>query len=265
MLKRATLATMLLLTLAGCSRPSSYKLPTPVPSATNNILPAATPLSTATASVAPTLPPTEVVAPALPTITAASLASPTPYTTFTANPAVENLKLRLNPGMSFDALLLLQPEENLTVLGTAPGNEWTYVSTDAGVEGWVYTELLKSDKDLTQIPIREPQGLVIIQGNVVDASGVGIKGVGFAINQADTPQENASVAVTDANGNFYAYLPNDATGTWSVNYTAISCNSTVWQDASCSAYKAGYSGTVDPVEQTVNLPQNGDPLLFIWR
>jgi hypothetical protein len=60
-------------------------------------------------------------------------------------------------------------------------------------------------------------------------------------------------------------MPETASGTWTVTYTTTACTSNVWNDTTCTTYKAGYTGSIDPPTQTVTLPQSGNPLLFTWK
>jgi uncharacterized protein YgiM (DUF1202 family) len=240
---------MMLLALAACSKSAGNLQP-----AATSTIPAG-----ATASSMPG------VFPSLPAVTPTSSASPTPFTPFTVKPSVDNLKIRVNPGLLFEALIMVQQTDELTVLGTSPGNEWTYIKTADGTEGWVFSQLLQSSVDLAQVPVREPKGLVVIKGRVLDAGGVPIQGVAFDVSQGGAGDPSTNSAVTDANGIFYAFLPDTASGSWTVSYTAIGCKSNVWSDATCSTYKSGYTGSVDPLTQSVTLPQSGGPLLFTWR
>lgn len=173
--------------------------------------------------------------------------------------------MRVNPGMLFEAMILAQQTDELTVLGMAPGGEWIYIQTAGGTEGWVFSELLKSSVDLSKVPVRDPKGLILVKGRVVDASGTPIQGVGFDVSQKNSAGSSSNSVKTDANGTFYSFLPDTASGAWSVTYTSIACKSNVWSDPTCSTYKTGYTGSVDPLNQTVNLPQGGTPLLFTWR
>jgi uncharacterized protein YgiM (DUF1202 family) len=250
MLKKALICVLIALAVSGCSKSAGSLPPTSTSTPAENM--AASPMPQAFPSL-----------PAI--VTPTSSVSPTPFTTFTVQPAVDNLNIRVNPGTLFEVLMMVQKTDVLTVLGTAPGAEWTYVQTAASAEGWVHSELLQSSVDLAQIPVREPKNVLLIKGRVIDASGVPIQGVGFdvSLSTAGTPSTNS--VVTDANGFFYSFLPDTASGAWTVSYTAIACKSNVWSDTTCTNYKAGYTGSVDPLTQTVNLPQSGDPLLFTWR
>jgi hypothetical protein len=74
----------------------------------------------------------------------------------------------------FDALIMVQQTDTLTVLGKAPGGEWMNIQTADGVEGWVFAELLKSAVNLEQVPVREPKDVILIKGRVLDVTGTPI-------------------------------------------------------------------------------------------
>lgn len=243
MLKQHILYLFLLAgALAACSKSASAPLPTITPGGQAG----------ATQFV---LPPTPI-----PSVTPSG--SPTPFVSFVVNPAVDGLKLRLGPGFLFDALLLLNSDAALTVQGKSPGGEWIQVTARDGAQGWVFTELLKSGVDLQAVPVIEPGGLVVIKGQVVDVLGTPIQGIGFEIKPEGAG--NSTTAVSDSSGEFFAFLPVTATGTWTVTQTAVGCKGNVWADDSCSAYKPGYVGTVEPKTQRVPLPQSG-VLEFTWK
>jgi SH3-like domain-containing protein len=244
MIKRTIFLMLVILIVTGCAKAD----------------PGATP--TATAPILATNLPG--IFPTLPAATAVSGASPTPFTSFTAKPAVDTLKVRVNPGYMFVALMLVNKTDTVTVLGTAPGHEWTFIKTEDGTEGWVFTQLLESSIDLKQIPLHEPKDVQFIKGRVTDANGTPISGVAFAAGVGVQDASSANTASTDANGEFYFFIPSNESGTWNVSYTAIACESNVWSDSSCSTYKTGYTGTVDPTTNSVTLPQS-TPLNFTWK
>jgi hypothetical protein len=255
MMKQTLICVLLVLALTGCSKSISSIPPTPTPSAVSGT-PQQNP---AVILVTPTsMPP-------LPAVTPTSSASPTPFTPFTVVPAVDNLKLRVNPGYLFEALMMVQQTDKLTVQGMSPGGEWVYVKTEAGDEGWVFGQLLTSSVDVTSLPVREPKGVLAIKGLVSDASGLPIQGVAFDISQGAASEVANNVIRTDASGMFYAFLPDTASGSWTVTYTAIGCVSNVWSDSTCSTYKPGYTGNVDPVSQSVDLGQAVQVLKFTWK
>jgi len=251
MLKQALIYVLIAMTLSACLKSAESTLPTPLPD------PTPTQAFIPTQAVIATLP---AAAP-----TSSASVSPTPFAPFTVNPAVDNLKVRVNPGLLFEALILVQTTDTLTVQGVAPGGEWAYIQTQDGTEGWVFTQLLQSEVDLGQAPVRQPEDVLLIKGKVVDASGTPIQGVGFEIAQSSGGAVSTNNVNTDASGMFYSFLPDTASGTWTITYTAIACESNVWSDATCSTYKTGYTGNVDPASQTLDLPQGDNPVSFLWK
>jgi uncharacterized protein YgiM (DUF1202 family) len=241
MLKRILVLVLFVLALSSCSKSASSTDPT----------------ATGTAS-------TSVAFPSLAALTPTVSTNPTPYAPFTVKSGVDNLNVRMSPGYLFDVLMVVQPTDALSVLGKAPGGEWINVKTADGVEGWVFAELLKSDVDLEQVSVSEPKDVLLIKGRVLDAAGTPIQGVGFDVKQGTEADALTNAVVTDANGEFFSFLPTTSSGAWTVTYTATACKSNVWSDSACSNYKAGYTGNVTPQTLTVNLPQ-GSPLAFTWK
>lgn len=267
--------------LAGCNFPMG-RLATPTaapvmtPTAIFTVIPvqetAAAPSVQPTAAVtetsAATVPPT--VAPtAIPTVAPTPLPSPSAtsgdvtYTPFEATVNVNGLKIRTGPGYLFPALNLLAQNTRVSVQGRSPGDEWIYVQTKQDIHGWVLAQLLKSDKDLNTAPSVEPGDDQIIRGRVADAAKNPVNGIQFAITQGTGTNALRTDATTDANGDFYAFLPKTASGQWDVSFTAISCSSRLL-DANCSCL-GGNCGTISPVTQSINLPSPSGPLLFIWK
>jgi hypothetical protein len=249
MLKRALICILVLFFISGCSKSVATLPATPTPEATLS-------------AVASALP---AILPSLPAVTPTSSASPTPFTSFTVKPSVDNLKIRVNPGYLFEALMMVQQTDELTVMGTAPGNEWTYVKTVNGDEGWVFSELLTSNVDLAQIPVRQPKNTQVIKAQVLDVSGLPIQGVVFDVSQGGADGASTNTVVTDGNGIFYSFMPETASGAWTVTYSGIACDSNVWSDSTCTTYKPGFTGVLDPQTQTVTLPQTSGQLVFTYR
>lgn len=244
MIKRSVFLILVLLALSGCGK----AVPGPTPTAD-------------AASQATTIP---GVFPTIPAATAASSASPTPFTSFTAKPSVDTLNLRANPGYLFVVLRLVNRADTVTVLGSAPGHEWTFVRTVDGTEGWVFTQLLESSSDLKQVPLRKPTDVQVIKGRITDAGGTPVPGASFSAGVGTQAESSGNVATTDDKGEFYFFIPSSESGSWLVSYTGIACESFVWSDSTCTTFKAGYAGKVEPPTGTVTLPQSGS-LAFNWK
>jgi SH3-like domain-containing protein len=231
--------------IAVTSYPVQTKTLTPEPTLTLT--------KTPTATVTLTLIPSET-----PTITP----SPTPFSTFPASVWADHVNVRANPGYLFQVILNAAVNTSFMVLGKAPGGEWTLVQSQAGTKGWIFTQLLESEYDLQAIPVIEPNSVQRITGKLVDEAGHPISGVQFAITQESAQNEKRNDAMTDVTGEFIAFMPLSASGTWDVTYVAIACTSNT-MDADCNC-KDGYCGTVYPQTQTTTLPQ-GQELLFAWK
>ncbi len=236
------------LACAGCTKTATGPLPTltiPAPELGTPTMITATPQPTA-----PLQPPTLAVA------------SPTagPFSPFQAESMVDLLKLRVGPGFLFDALMLLNLGDQLTVQGKAPGAEWLKVEAADGSQGWVFAQLLKIDRDLRNVPIIQPQDVGVLNGKITDMTGLPISGIQFAITQG----EARNAAVTDENGEFFAFFPIDVDEAWLVSFDGVVCTSNTWVDTSCTSYKNGYTGAVDPASLSVTLPSE-EQLTFMWR
>ncbi|MFA5837877.1 MAG: SH3 domain-containing protein [Bellilinea sp.] len=230
-----------LLVLAACS-PS-----TPAPVAVTQTL-EASPVLPATWTPSP--PPTETPQP-----------SATPFQPFEAKALADNLNLRANPGYLFDVLQMLAKDTPFQVIAKSPGGEWIYVELADRKTGWLFAQLIATDQDLQQAPIREPEDVQLITGTVKEANGQPINGIQFMIQGAGTSAPRTD-ALTDANGIFYAFLPAASAGKWYVSFTAVSCAS-VTMDKDCNCLN-GECGTVEPALINLTLPQV-EPLEFLWQ
>jgi uncharacterized protein YgiM (DUF1202 family) len=184
--------------------------------------------------------------------------SPTPFAPFEALVWVDNVNLRTNPGKLFLVILSLEKDTPLQVLGKSPGGEWIFVKTQDNTNGWIFAQLLQSVVDLQEAPLLQPLDVQEVRGLVADAASRPVSGIQFAITQGG----NRTDAMTDDSGGFFAYMPLTAAGTWTVSYAAIACTSNT-MDADCNC-KGGFCGSVDPVMQTLTLPQT-EMLKFSWR
>ncbi len=243
-MKRVLPFLILLLVLSGCALFAPEPSPTPIP----------------TSTAQPTTPP--VIPSSTPEPSPTFTPSPTPFTPFEAHPAVDYTNLRSNPGYLFAVITMINKDVAFTVLGRSPGGEWMYVETAKGDKGWVFAQLVATDQDLQTAPVMQPQGVKLITGKVTSPQGEPVSGVQYAITQAIGSKTQRTDAMTDAEGIFYAFMPDTAAGIWNVAYTAIACKSNT-MDADCNCI-GGVCGTSDPLWVNVTLPQ-GELLLFTWK
>lgn len=171
---------------------------------------------------------------------------------------VENVNLRTNPGTLFKVSRVMPQNARLLLLGQAPGGEWLNVQNDEGIMGWVNVNVVQISYDGPPPPVAEPDGVLLVSGTVETESGTPVSGIGFSVYQGSRRTD----AVTDADGRFYAYLPPNMSGVWTVEYVSVSCQSNT-MDVNCYCV-GGRCGTAYPGNTTVQLPQVGS-LSFVWK
>jgi uncharacterized protein YgiM (DUF1202 family) len=197
-----------------------------------------------------------------PTETPLPSPSPTEFSPFSVKASVNNFNVRVNPGYLFPVLMMVPEGTELTVYGQAPGGEWIYIKTPTGVYGWVFAKLIFDEPRLSQAPIREPEKVQLIRGFLKDVQGNPISGFQFALVQGSGNNAPRNDAMTDENGEFFAYMPTNSSGQWSVSYVAYACTSNV-VDADC-LFLGGQNKTPDPEWVNVTLPLS-EPLQFIFQ
>jgi uncharacterized protein YraI len=210
--------------------------------------------------------PTFTQRPSIPTkaLTQTPTATPEkgPYVAYFVTTSADNVNLRTQPGTLFPVSRLLANGTRLEVLGHTPGGQWLYVLTDSNIYGWVLVSLVNGGQDLGPSPLVAPGNVQTIKGQVLDLAGVPVSGIGFAITQGTGPKAPRSDAETDSTGQFYAYMPLSATGSWLVSYVSVACTSNT-MDANCNC-AGGKCGKADPDNQTITLPYNAT-LQFTWK
>ena len=204
------------------------------------------------------------VSPLPPTSEPASLSTTfiTPYVPFYAVSQVENLILRANPGYLFEAKTTLPTASRLLVIGRSPGGEWLFVQTPLERTGWVFASYVMSEGRLQTVPLIQPADVQVVRGQVLDENGSPINGIQFAVVQEASGSPPRNDAITDETGTFYAFMPLDATGTWTVSFTAIACTSKI-MDKDCTCI-GGTCGSPAPESVPVTLPLE-EGLEFLWK
>jgi hypothetical protein len=269
-MNRSTFICILSLTisLCACQTPAPLQ-PTFTPSVIHHT-------ETPSPTIPPYIPPLETMLPtstqSIPAATATPTSALTPtisltftqFAPFDAVTTAANVYLRVGPAYLFPALGVLPEGGTLKVLGKAPGGEWFRVRTLEKKEGWVFALLLRAGINLQEAPIVQPQGIQLIKGRVRDGNGTPIKGIAFNVVQGTESAAKTNTIVTDANGEFFSFMPADAAGLWSVSFAGIGCDSNVWTDSTCTYSKGEYKGVLDPSSVDVLLPHT-DVLEFLWK
>jgi hypothetical protein len=172
--------------------------------------------------------------------------------------AVQNVNLRVNPGLLFQVSRVLPQNTRLQLLGQSPGGDWVNVQNDEGIVGWVSHWVVTMNYQGPPLPVIEPEDVILVTGTVTTELGTPVSGIGFNLTQGSRSTD----AITNGQGCFYAYLPTNMSGTWTVKYVSVVCTSNT-MDVNCNCI-SNYCGTAQPESTTVQLPQS-EPLNFVWK
>ena len=139
------------------------------------------------------------------------------------------------------------------------------MQTNDNRTGWVFTQLIDAGgADINTAPSIWPPAVQTLVGTLKDEAGVPISGIQFAIVQGAGVTAPRNDAVTDDTGTFYAFMPPESSGTWTLSFTAVACTSNT-MDANCNCI-AGSCGRPDPESISIVLPRSQEqPLEFTWR
>ncbi len=134
---------------AAASATASPTLPPPKPT----LPPTSTP--TAVPTEPPTIAPTATAL--LPSTYTPRAVPPTPSPTATpevrANVIVPRLNVRQGPGVMYDAIALVDEGSQFAIIGRVPDGSWLQICCVAGAAGWVITESVLVDGDVTAVPV----------------------------------------------------------------------------------------------------------------
>lgn len=236
-IKIITPLILLILVLTGCGNATPAALPTPTPTYLPLIL-------------LPTQAPTAQ----LPTIT------PLPLPTATARPIVpidaevvyDNYLLREGPGRMFTQVTIYDTGDKVTMLARERGDNWVLVQTEDNRSGWMNVVGLKFIGDISPLPEIMVTNAQVLHGRVWAVDKTPATKIGVSISRVinDTPdyQDNS---LTNANGEWYIYLPLGYKGDWVVGINSYSPESSAVDSAGNLIGKF-------PGAQLITLPQTAD-------
>jgi hypothetical protein len=259
-LKHLLMILIILGLSAGCSLGAPKTTPQPptsLPLTQTVALPVLVFPDTVTPSATVTLTPTITL-----TVEPSQTPTPKPFTPFYISSEVDHLNVRVNPGRLFNTFENVKQGTRFLVLGQSPGGEWVYVENMAQKRGWIFLELASSKTQIKDAPIISPTKVQLVKGQLKDSKGTPISGIQFALVKGSGNNAPRNDAVTDENGEFFAFMPEDASGEWTISYTAYSCTSNT-VDANCKC-KEGLCGKPDPESLVIKLP-HPETLSFTWK
>jgi hypothetical protein len=216
----------------------------------------------------PTMTPAPPTATALPMPSATPQSSPTPLPT--ASPThfialegsiqVLSMNMRSGPGTLHPIITKYKEGTAVSIVARAPGDEWLKVETTDFRVGWMLAIFLEIEGDITHLPVQAVTDSYIIHGRVTDTNGQPVDGINFAIFNVGSPNgQPRTEGATNDEGVFFAYLPSDSQGEWSVSLVGINCESSI-MDADCN-----YEGQFTPSSRVISELPAIEPLTFVYQ
>ena len=221
---------------------------------------------TLTAEPSPTLSPT-------PRPTNTPAASPTPFQTLTPTPSppisgeisAAYLNLRTGPSTFFDIIQTFVEGTQITALRRTADSKWVQVEIeledDPTMEGWMSVLFLELQGDVSGLPVETFGPERTITGRVEDNEGSPIPGINVAVILSNDEYDLRDDAISDENGVFTVYLPEDLFGTFDVQIVSWNCESPI-ADANCQL--SGFIQVEDRAFVTVPVEQ-GEELVFTYE
>lgn len=221
---------------------------------------------TLTAEPSPTLSPT-------PRPTNTPAASPTPFQTLTPTPSppisgeisAAYLNLRTGPSTFFDIIQTFVEGTQVTALRRTADSKWVQVEIefedDPAMEGWMSVLFLELQGDIAGLPVETFGPERTITGRVEDTEGSPIPGINVAVILSNDEFDLRDDAISDENGVFTVYLPEDLFGTFDVQIVSWNCESPI---ANANCQLSGYIQVEDRAFVTVPVEQ-GEELVFTYE
>ena len=241
------LILLVLLHTAACSNARS-DIPTQ-PEAPPTIQNTSTVTSTCTSTVEPTVTQT-------PTSTPQPTA--TPPSSFSSAINAHSALLRSGPSGMHQPILRYPYGTTVTITGKIAGDEWVFVQMADQNTGWLSVHYLNLDYPLSAVPVQAAAETGLIYGVIQDSTGNRLAGVGISVCIDLCYQSQRTDAVSNENGEFFAYIPSSNGNQLRVFVSSVDCGSPI-MGTDCQL-----RGTFMPEEIIVKEFPNINPLLFMY-
>jgi len=240
-------ALVLLISVSGCRTTSSEILTQLAASATVQIP------SKVTSTLTPTVELTVT-----PSATQTREPTPTPPSSFSATINANYALLRSGPSSMHQPILRYPYETTVTITGKATGDEWVFVQVPDQNTGWLSVQYLDLEYPLSAVPVQAAADTDLIYGIIQDSTGSRLAGVGISVCIDLCYQSHRTDAVSNQNGEFFAYVPNTTGDQLRVFVSSVDCWSSI-MGPDCQ-----FKGTFMPEEIIIKEIPNIDPLLFMY-
>lgn len=255
----AVIVSMLLIALlAGCAP----QIQTPSPEDIQTAL-AQTLTAQPSATLSPTPEPTNT--PRL-TPTTHQTATPTTSPPISGTVTTPFLNMRSGPSTIFEILNTYVEDTIVTAISRTADDQWVFVEIEGEgdeqtEEGWMAAIYLEFDGEISGLPLEDVSDLQAISGRIEDLDGNPIPGIIVAVILSNDDFDLRTDTVSNAEGDFEAYLPGDyeGLGTFDVQIVSWNCDSIV---ANADCQFSGYVQVIDRAFTT--LPQE-EAILFTYE
>jgi hypothetical protein len=177
----------------------------------------------------------------------------------TAQVETASVNMRKGPSTLDDVLGQINLGDLVQVDGLAPGGEWAKVMTAGGTSGWVKQSFLNFGTQVPTIPTINITDEYVIKGKVTDATGKPLQDILVSLNRTVGDVLFEDRMVTNETGEFYAFVPTQHIGNWTLEITGANCTAAI-VDKSCH-----YSGTFSQNGSvTVSIPPNDGWVVFVY-
>jgi uncharacterized protein YraI len=136
------------------------------------------------------------------------------------------VNLRNGPSTFYKVIGSYEGGTEILVTARVAENDWVEVEIGDHL-GWMFTELLDIYGDINSLPIITFQDSLAVRGRVEDTEGNPIQGITISAFYQSQQGEIRVNVISDQNGDFVIYLPQDLLGTLDVQITGIGCLSPV--------------------------------------
>jgi hypothetical protein len=199
-----------------------------------------------------------------PTVTPFATTTPTPSGPITGQVSVAFLNLRSGPSTFFNVIEAYEEGMQVSARARVEDSDWVEVEIqgeedDEAQIGWMSVFFLELDGDVNVLPVVHFPESLTVRGKVTDTEDIPISGVDVAVIFYSVDGDLRADAITDENGEFLIYMPEDLLGLLDIQIVGITCESPV-MDENCqlSEYYELEGRT------WINIPQE-EPVNFLYE
>ncbi|MDO8451523.1 MAG: SH3 domain-containing protein [bacterium] len=135
------------------------------------------------------------------------------------------MNLRTGPSGMYGVSSVFYRGDILTILGKTIGDEWIYIKAHDGRIGWMFPGdvFVHINRSLDAVPILDTPDSFVITGAVYHADGSPAEDINIITTTIVDRKSEQTESHSDKFGTFYAFIPKNIGGTYSVGVGGIPC------------------------------------------